>query len=101
MAEFIMVKVLVEKFIKGHVSTFAFKSNDMPGICWRMMNYKLNVDPKLEIIDRGVDKLIKDGFIREVIYLARQANIVLVRKGNGKWRLCIGFMDLNKACLKD
>ena len=29
------------------------------------------------------------------------ANPVVVRKANGKWRLCINFTDLNKACPKD
>src|SRR5215216_1666619 len=29
------------------------------------------------------------------------ANPVVVRKENGKWRLCIDFTDLNKACPKD
>ena len=29
------------------------------------------------------------------------ANLVVVRKANGKWRLCIDFTDLNKACPKD
>ena len=28
-------------------------------------------------------------------------NIVLVKKENGKWRLCIDFTDINKACSKD
>ena len=25
----------------------------------------------------------------------------MVRKKNGKWRVCIDFMDLNQACLKN
>ena len=29
------------------------------------------------------------------------ANVVIVKKKNGKWRVCIDFTDLNKACLKD
>ena len=29
------------------------------------------------------------------------ANIVMVKKNNGKWRMCVDFTDLNKACLKD
>ena len=29
------------------------------------------------------------------------ANVVIVKKANGKWRMCVDFMDLNKACPKD
>ncbi|KAL0313369.1 UNVERIFIED_CONTAM: hypothetical protein Sradi_5736200 [Sesamum radiatum] len=29
------------------------------------------------------------------------ANVVLVPKANGKWRMCVDFTDLNKACPKD
>ena len=28
-------------------------------------------------------------------------NVVMVKKANGKWRICVDFMNLNKACLKD
>ena len=29
------------------------------------------------------------------------ANVVLIKKANGKWRLCIDFTDVNGACPKD
>jgi len=29
------------------------------------------------------------------------ANIVLVKKSNGKWRMCTDYTNLNKACPKD
>ncbi|KAG7556989.1 Reverse transcriptase domain [Arabidopsis suecica] len=29
------------------------------------------------------------------------ANLVVVKKKNGKWRVCVDFTDLNKACPKD
>ena len=29
------------------------------------------------------------------------ANVVLFKKANGEWRLCIDFTDINRACLKD
>ena len=41
------------------------------------------------------------GFIREVYYLDWLANGVLVKKANGKWRMCVDFTDLNKAYPKD
>ena len=30
-------------------------------------------------------------------YLDWMANVVMVKKANGKWRMCVDFMDLNKA----
>ena len=36
------------------------------------------------------------------IFHAHQlANTVVVKKKNGKWRVCVDFTDLNKACPKD
>ena len=29
------------------------------------------------------------------------ANIVMVKKANRRWRMCVDFTDLNKACPKD
>ena len=48
-----------------------------------------------------VTKLLVAGFIREVHYPKWLANVVLVKKINGKWRMCVDFTDLNRACLKD
>ena len=48
-----------------------------------------------------VNKLLAVGFIREVYYPDWLANIVLVKKENGKLRMCVGFTNLNKACSKD
>ena len=40
-------------------------------------------------------------FIKEVYYPNWLANIVMVKKANGKWRMCVDFTDLNKECPKD
>ena len=45
-----------------------------------------------------VQKLMAAKFIREVYYLDWLANVVMVKKANGKWRMCVDFTDLNKAC---
>ena len=34
-------------------------------------------------------------------YLEWLANVVLMKKPSGKWRMCVDFTDLNKTCLKD
>ena len=39
--------------------------------------------------------------IKEVFFPEWLANIVVVKKKNGKWRVCVDFTDLNKACPKD
>ena len=43
----------------------------------------------------------KAGFIKEVYYPDWLANVVMVKKANKKWRICLDFIDLNKACPKD
>ena len=48
-----------------------------------------------------VDKLLAENFIREVYYLMWLANIVMVKKSNGKWRMCVDFTDLNHDYPKD
>ena len=48
-----------------------------------------------------VQKLMAAKFIREVYYPDWLANVVMVKKANGKWRMCVDFTDLNKTCLKN
>ena len=48
-----------------------------------------------------VEKLLKVGSITEVSYPHWLANPVVVIKKNGKWRVCVDFTELNKACPKD
>ena len=38
---------------------------------------------------------------RKFFYPEWLVNTVVVKKKSGKWRVCIDFMDLNKACPKD
>ena len=88
----------------------------MTGIDPSMMTHQLRVDPdytpvrqkrrkfapeRNQVINEEVQKLLENGSIREVQYPEGLANVVVVRKKNGKWRVCIDFTDLNKACPKD
>ena len=52
-------------------------------------------------IGEKVEKWPKAGSIREVQFPYWLSNVVLVRKSNNRWRLCVDFTDFNKACPKD
>ena len=58
-------------------------------------------EEKRRAIDEEIAKLLAAGFIREVHRPEWLANPVLVRKKNGKWRMCVDYTGLNKACPKD
>ena len=88
----------------------------MPGISTKIIQHKLNVDlekkpvqqkrrvfalERNQAITDEVNKLLAADFIREVYYPNWLVNAVLVKKANEKWRMCVDFTYLNKACLKD
>ena len=104
------------EFLKENLDVFAWSHEDMPGISPKIIQYKLNVNPKRKPVQQRrraftperdqavaeeVTKLLTAGFIREVYYPDWLANVVLVKKANGKWRMCVDFTYLNKACPKD
>ena len=41
------------------------------------------------------------GFIKEVYYPEWLANVIMVKKSNGKWRMCVDFTNLNRTYPKD
>jgi len=41
------------------------------------------------------------GHIIEIQYLEWLANVVMVKKASGKWRMCVDFTNLNTTCPKD
>ncbi|RDX84949.1 Retrovirus-related Pol polyprotein from transposon 17.6, partial [Mucuna pruriens] len=88
----------------------------MPGIDPQFMNHKLSIaegarpvvqkkrkqgEEKSRAIKEEIEKLLKVGFIREVRYPEWLANVVMVRKANGRWRMCTNYTDFNKVCPKD
>ena len=110
------LKGLLTQFLRQNKDVFAWKQADMGGIDPAVITHRLNVIPSFKpikqkrrsfaperqkVINEEVDKLLHAGAIREVEYLEWLANVVLVKKANGKWRLCINFTDVNKACPKD
>ncbi|GKF38379.1 reverse transcriptase domain-containing protein [Tanacetum coccineum] len=48
-----------------------------------------------------VENLVDVAIIKEVHYHRWLSNLVMVKKYDGSWRMCVDFKDLNKACPKD
>ena len=103
---------LVE-FLKGNIDVFAWDACDAPRIDPDFICHHLNVNPSVtpkkqsprrpsrehaEAIREEVTKLKRASAIKEVFYPEWLANTVVVKKKSGKWRVCVDFMDLNKAC---
>ena len=58
-------------------------------------------EEKRRAIGEEIAKLLAAGFIKEVHHPKWLANPVLVRKKSRKWRMCVDYIGLNKACPKD
>ena len=97
------------------MEVFAWKQEEMGGIDPTVITQRLKVSSSFKpvkqkrsfslerqkAINEEVGKLLQANAIREVEYPEWLANVVLIKKANGKWRLCINFIDINRACLKD
>ena len=110
------LKGLLTQFLRQNIDVFSWKQADMGGIYSTVITHRLNTSPSFKpvkqkrrsfaserqkAINEEVGKLLQAGAIREVEYHEWLANVVLVKKANGKWQLCIEFTDINKACPKD
>jgi hypothetical protein len=104
------------RFLFNNKDVFASLANDLYGVNRDIIKHSLNVDPvfrprnqrlekmpddKAEGAQNKVKRLLSASVIREVTYPEWLANTVIVKKANGKWRMCIDFTDLNKVCPKD
>ena len=104
------------QFLKKNIDVFAWSHEDMSGIDPSVITHRLNECPSFKLVRQKkrvfapkkdnpikdeVQKLMAAKFVREVYYPDWLANIVMVKKANGKWRMCVDFTDLNKACSKD
>ncbi|XP_075483550.1 uncharacterized protein LOC142523702 [Primulina tabacum] len=102
--------------LKTNISVFAWSQQELTGISPQVSEHKLNILPgsrpvkqkkrhfgpeKDKVIKEQVGELLKAGHIREVEFPTWLSNVVLVPKSTGKWRMCVDFRDLNKACSKD
>ena len=110
------LRSLLIHFLKHNKDVFAWKQEDMGGVDPAIITHRLNVNPSFKpikqkrrsfapkrqkAINEEVGKILQAGAIREVEYPEWLANVVLVKKANGKWQLRIDFTNVNRACLKD
>ena len=87
------------EFLKENLDVFTWSHEDKPGISPKIIQHKLNIHPERkpvqqrrrafaferdQAIAEEVTKLLTAGFIREVYYTDWLANVVLVKKANGK-----------------
>jgi hypothetical protein len=63
-------------------------------------NLRKMSDDKVAAVKSEVQRLLDASVIHEVLYPKWLANTMPVKKKNGKWRMCIDFIDLNKATPK-
>ncbi|KAK8944975.1 hypothetical protein KSP39_PZI008322 [Platanthera zijinensis] len=106
----------IRRCVQENIDVFAWSAADMPGVDADVACHRLNLDPKVRPIQQKkraiaskmarpireeVEKLLQEGFISANRYLEWVSNVVMVKKGEGKWRMCIDFSLLNKACPKD
>ena len=106
-----MLLVLIQ-----NVDVFAWTPYEVPRVDPEFIVHKLNMDPSfplkkqkprrsakehIEVVKSEVQRLKEAGAIREIFFPKWLANTVVVNKKNGKWRVCVDFTDLNRACLKD
>ncbi|GKV32493.1 hypothetical protein SLEP1_g41093 [Rubroshorea leprosula] len=68
-----------------------------PPKCHGLKKRRLFGLEKQAAIDEEIQKLLQAGFIKRVEYSEWVSNPVLVKKPNGKWRMCTDFTNLNEA----
>jgi len=96
----------VAEVISRHLDAFAWSASDMPGIDPDFLCHHLSMDATVRpvrqrrrkfneerrlVIREEMQKLLSVGHIRKIQYPEWLANVVLVKKSNEKWRMCVDF----------
>ena len=106
----------LERVLQRNKDVFKWAHSNMPEIHLSIASHWLNVlsssrlvcqkvqcfhPNRQKIIQTEIDKLLAVGFIREVEYPDWLANMVVIPKKRGKWRVCVDYTNLNGVCPKD
>ena len=87
---------------EGKVETLLFLIQNVdPSFPPKKQKPRRSTKERVEAVRQEVGRLKETEVIREIFFLEWLANTVVVRKKNGKWRVSVDFMDLNRACPKD
>ncbi|XP_061360758.1 uncharacterized protein LOC133304723 [Gastrolobium bilobum] len=104
----------LKDLLKKNADLFAWKPSDMPGMDPALSCHRLAMTPGVKpvaqkkrrfclerrrAIEEKTQELLEAGFIREIEYATWLANPVLIRKPDGKWRMCTDYTDFNKIPL--
>ena len=102
--------------LKKNIDMFAWTPADVLGVSPDVITHRLSIfkeacpisQKKRDLGDENrlaakeeVGKLLLAGFIREAQYTTWLANVVMVTKPNGNWRMCVDYKNINNACPKD
>ncbi|KAL2235820.1 UNVERIFIED_CONTAM: hypothetical protein Sindi_1314200 [Sesamum indicum] len=95
-------KAFMIAFLRGNVDLFAWDPSNFKGINPEFNKRRGHSGAEKNcIIEEEVNKLLRAGYVSEVHYTDWLANVMMVPKVSGKWRMCTDFTDLNKAYPKD
>jgi hypothetical protein len=104
------------QFLNKNKNVFTWSAKDLQGVDRDIIEHTLETDEKIhpkkqklgkmseekvKTVEAEVQRLQDAKVIREVLYPVWLVNTVPVKKKNGKWRMCVDFTDLNKACKKN
>nr|GEU96162.1 reverse transcriptase domain-containing protein [Tanacetum cinerariifolium] len=102
--------------LQHNLEIFSRKHADMTDVPRHIAQHHLNIRegcPQVRQKKRGqaadrnkaiqeeVKKLEEAGIMKEVHYHVWLSNLVMVKRHEGSWWMCVDFKDLNRACLKD
>ena len=112
----LLEKEKLVEFLRKNINVFAWDAYEAPGVDPNFICHHLNINPSIiprrqpprclskehaEAVKNEVTKLKQARAIKDLFYPQWLANTVVVKKKTGKWRVCVDFTDLNKACPKD